>query len=194
MGRAHPDEAVSGDRFVAHGDDDTFVVALADGLGHGPPAYEAAEAATSAFTDTDALRAPLASLVERAHEMARPTRGAALSVVRVQREPLAVEFVGVGNVEGTVRSGRAGDERKERLFLAGGVVGYRLPTLRTFSAVVNEPLLVALATDGVAPELCSDPALQGPLGVERTAELLFERYASGSDDGLAFLLRVGAGS
>lgn len=189
VGRAHPDEAVSGDLFVAHGDERAFVVALVDGLGHGSSARDAARAAASAFEDESALLAPLPALLERAHDRARHTRGAALTAVRVHRAPLEVESVAIGNVDGVVLGG---NERRERIYLAGGVVGFRLPKLRTFSAPMREPLSVVLATDGVDPAITSDPVAQGPLDVEHTAALLFERYAAEVDDALAFLLRVGA--
>lgn len=189
VGRAHPDEEVSGDCFVAHGDDAAFVVALVDGLGHGSSAAEAARAAASPFEDADALRAPLTTLMERSHDVARRTRGAALTAVRVRREPLAVESLAVGNVDGVLRGG---DARRERIYLAGGVVGYRLPKLRPFATPVNEPLVVALGTDGLDPAFASDPLVDGSLAIERAAGLLFDRYATGTDDALAFLLRVGA--
>lgn len=189
MGRAHPEEELSGDRLVAHGDEAAFVVALVDGLGHGASAHKAARAAASPFEEDSALRTPLSELLEEAHDRARPTRGAAVTAVRVQRNPLFVEGLGVGNVDGVLRSG---PERRERIFLAGGVVGYRLPRLRTFSAPMDEPLVVVLATDGVDPAITSDPAALGPLGVERSLSLLFERHAARSDDALAFLMRVGA--
>lgn len=188
VGRAHPDEVVCGDHFVAHGDEAAFVVVLADGLGHGSSAHKAARAATSPFEEARALNAPLTDLLTDAHERARPTRGAALAAVRVRRAPLSVESVAVGNVDGVLCSGGG---RRERIYLAGGVVGFRLPKLRPSFATISAPLVVALGTDGLEPGFASDPVAAGPLGIKQSAALLFERHASGSDDALAFLLRVG---
>lgn len=182
---------VSGDSFVVHGDDDGFLVAVVDGLGHGQAALDAARATEPSFQGADALRAPLEQLMKRAHESARNTRGAVVTLVRVRRKPLAVESLAVGNVDGVLRSRGA---PRERIYLAGGVVGFRIPTLRTFSAQVEEPLVIALATDGVEPSFASDPLLDGPYDVEPTAALLLERHSAHNDDALVFLARVPARS
>lgn len=180
---------VSGDGVVVRADEETFLVVVADGLGHGESAHAASSAAMRPFQDEDALRAPLEQLVKRAHEAAVQTRGAVLSVVRIMRAPLSVESVAVGNVAGVLRSGEA---LRERVFLAGGVVGFRIPKLRTFSARVQEPLVIALATDGVDERFGSDPLLDGPFDVERTAAMLLERHSAENDDALLFVARVKA--
>lgn len=179
---------VSGDTFLARADGEVFLVVVVDGLGHGPSALTASEAAMQPFFADDAFVAPLTSLVERGHKAARETRGAVLTVVRVRRSPLAVECIAVGNVDGVLKSGGG---QKERIFLAGGVVGFRIPKLRTFSARIEEPLVIALATDGITPDFASDPLLDGPFDVERTAALLLERHSANNDDALLFLARAG---
>ncbi len=188
-GHARSAGDVSGDSFVVHGDDDAFLVAVVDGLGHGQSALDAARATEPSFQRQDALRAPLEQLMKDAHEAARNTRGAVVTVVRVRRNPLAVESVAVGNVDGIVKSGRAA---RERIYLSGGVVGFRIPPLRTFSAQLEAPLVVALATDGVDSRFTSDPLLDGPYDVEPTAALLLERHSAHNDDALVFLARVAA--
>ncbi len=137
--------------------DGGVLVAMMDGLGHGPEAREAALAAAGALA-ADA-GAPLPELFERADLAAKRTRGLALSLV--QRRGRALAWAGVGNVEGRllVPGGRT-----EGLPLVGGVVGRLTAAVRVREVAWSAGSLLLLATDGLAPEALSQADTQGPLG------------------------------
>ncbi|MBI2388244.1 MAG: ATP-binding protein [Deltaproteobacteria bacterium] len=90
----------------ASGDDGTFfrregalIVALADGLGHGPQAREASAAAI------DAVRRPFADhheLFLRANEELVSTRGAVMTVVEIDEALDVVQQTAVGNVSAMI--------------------------------------------------------------------------------------------
>ena len=71
-------EEVCGDSWAIDDADGRAVVLVADGLGHGPQAAEAAREAVRVFRET----APLgpAEVIRMAHAALRSTRGAALAV------------------------------------------------------------------------------------------------------------------
>ncbi len=76
--RIHPGEVVSGDLHVVAPFPGGVLVAVVDGLGHGPDAAEAARIAVAVLQD--AAGQPATSLVERCHAALRRTRGVVLSV------------------------------------------------------------------------------------------------------------------
>jgi phosphoserine phosphatase RsbX len=82
------------------------LVAVIDGLGHGP---EAASARTAARVLEVQPGDPVRALVERCHEGLRKTRGAVMSPASFDAQTSSITLVGVGNVEGVLlRSGPAG--------------------------------------------------------------------------------------
>ncbi|WP_103348928.1 ATP-binding protein [Amycolatopsis sp. CA-128772] len=114
---------------------------VADGLGHGPDAAEAAEAALRVFTENPDR--PLPHQLTNMHRALRATRGAAIALVRIA--PGRLEFCGVGNVGGaTIGAGPA------RLLLSTpGVVGFTLPAAPVRHLALAEDDVVVLHTDGV---------------------------------------------
>lgn len=89
-------ERVSGDDAMFARSDGGLTVALADGLGHGPVAREASRTVIEALRA--ASGAALTPTVQRLDELARETRGAALTIVRLDEAARALECVAVGNV------------------------------------------------------------------------------------------------
>ncbi|MFJ9406854.1 SpoIIE family protein phosphatase [Streptomyces sp. NPDC101393] len=87
-------EETSGDAcaVVDHGTARTAVVV--DGLGHGPHAAEAAQAAVRSFHRAPDL--PLPELLTAIHRALRRTRGAAVGLLRLH--PGRAEYTGIGNV------------------------------------------------------------------------------------------------
>src|SRR5207253_4685510 len=75
-------------------DQSTFMVA--DGLGHGPIAAEASNAAVREFERTrgNAPHERLAAI----HEALRDTRGAAVAIASVDRNTLKIDYTGLGNI------------------------------------------------------------------------------------------------
>lgn len=75
---------------------------MADGLGHGSAAAEAARAAMETARQNTNL--PISALMERIHAALRPTRGAAVAIAEIDPPAHVVRFVGVGNIAGAILS------------------------------------------------------------------------------------------
>ena len=141
---AKPGEAACGDawRVAKHQGDDLSVL-VADGLGHGPLAADAARAAIRAY-DLGNGRAD-AETIQRLHQALRPTRGAAASIMVLPKVLNEVAFIGVGNVFGVVSS--ALETRRMTNF--NGTLGHSLKNVRTFTYPTSGDTLAVLASDGL---------------------------------------------
>jgi hypothetical protein len=100
---------------------------VADGIGHGPEAAEAAAAAVAILRDNPGLS--LRRLLEAMHDALRATRGAVVGVAEFQAADRVVHFAGVGNVSVSIWDGA----RSRSLVSMSGTVGYTLGTIREFS-------------------------------------------------------------
>jgi phosphoserine phosphatase RsbX len=121
------------------------LVAVSDGLGHGP---EAAAATSAAL---DALRASaspdVAGAIARCHAKLARTRGVALTVAWIDASEGLLRWSGVGNVDAVIVRAQTG--RKEHLLMRGGVVGLQLPSLRVADLGYAPGDLLVMATDGI---------------------------------------------
>jgi anti-sigma regulatory factor (Ser/Thr protein kinase) len=170
----------SGDAWAARpspgGGADVLVV---DGLGHGKWASEAAEAVRTAFAD-GSPDLDLAGFLGAANAAARPTRGAAVGVVRVLPQG-RIAFAGLGNVQGRV----LGPQGATSFLARAGTLGLTpaLPTIHVDEAPWHAGCALALASDGLRsawmeadfrPLLHHDPAA--------VAAALVRDHARGNDD------------
>jgi negative regulator of sigma-B (phosphoserine phosphatase) len=184
--RPLPGESVSGDAFAVVPNGDRAVMAVIDGLGHGPDA--AAPARLAAETVRDNPGEPLDALLTLCHRVLEGSRGAAITVSSFDLAAGSLTWVGVGNVEACiVRTDAAGTKVTDAVMLAGGVIGFRLPVLRPRTVELRQGDVVLMATDGV------DLRLQNDFHVGKraamTAESILERGARPSDDALVLLAR-----
>jgi anti-sigma regulatory factor (Ser/Thr protein kinase) len=99
---AAPGETVCGDTWDFRLDGDKALLMVADGLGHGPAAAEASQAAMKLL---DSPAGPPSRVLERAHEALRSTRGAAAAVAELDLQARSVTFSGAGNIAGRLVSG-----------------------------------------------------------------------------------------
>lgn len=156
------------------------LVAVVDGLGHGPAAASASEAAVRALEES--AGSPVEVAIARCHERMARTRGGVLSIAQVG--PASLSWAGVGNVEGLlVRAG----QRPERLLLWGGVVGHNLPRIRVSSLPFETADLLLFWTDGITLDSAEQFGAGEPLTF--MVERLFQRGYRGRDDGLVLAAR-----
>jgi negative regulator of sigma-B (phosphoserine phosphatase) len=177
---------VSGDRHVVailpHG----ALVAVIDGLGHGPEASEVAELA-AAILLADPTQ-PIKELIERCHEGLRGTRGAVMSVATLDTRASSMDWFGVGNVEGLLfHTDAAGRRSHQTIRARGGVLGYRLPPTVVATVPISPRDVVVLASDGIRSEFSGQIALDWP--PQAIADWLLQRYGLASDDALALVIR-----
>lgn len=136
-------ETVCGDRWAARERDGVLLLLVADGLGHGSLAAAAANAVVDAFL-ASGLDAP-AAIIDHLHRVVSHTRGAAVSVVRV--EGAAVRFAGLGNVSGTIASP---DGERRSMVSMPGIVGHQSRGAREFGYELPPEAVVVLHSDGVS--------------------------------------------
>ena len=162
------------------------VICAIDGLGHGPDAAIAARECAAIVREH--AGDTLAELVQSCHEGLRATRGAALTVGRIDARRSLLSWVAVGNVEGLVlRRGLVRGLTLDAVLPRGGVVGYRLPGLKISEVSLAPNDLIVLATDGIKSGFAN--ALNPGLSVQELADQICSRSSRGTDDALALVVR-----
>ena len=183
-GRSYDGRTESGDQYLVEPYPDGVLVAVVDGLGHGPSAAVAGQTAIAALKGH--AHEPVVPLLKRCHESLRRTRGVVASLASFSAVARTMTWLGVGNVKGVLLcpDGR-GDHTRERLLLRGGVVGYNLPTLRPSALPVSRGDTLILATDGLRSALVEDLALSDP--PQRMADALLASHRRGTDDAMVLV-------
>jgi serine phosphatase RsbU (regulator of sigma subunit) len=180
------DGTTSGDLHLVLPGSPRSLVAVMDGLGHGP---DAQRAASECALILEAHRGePLLDLVHHCNEGLRGTRGVALTLALLEAERATLEWVSIGNVEGLVL--RRGQPRKltyAAVVQRGGVVGYRLPPLKVSRVDLAPGDVIVLATDGIKSGF--HESLELGQSARDLADDIVMRYAKGSDDALALVAR-----
>jgi anti-sigma regulatory factor (Ser/Thr protein kinase) len=181
---AAPGESVCGDGWAFALDGDDTALMVVDGLGHGPDAADASEAALRAFAE-----APLAgprALLERTHASLRSTRGAAVMVLHADAAAGTVRSAGAGNVVARLVSGTS----DRSVLTQHGTAGVTIRTPEEVSNTWPPHALLVVCSDGIetrwrpeilAPVLGRDPVL--------AAGLLVRDHCRGRDDATVAVVR-----
>jgi hypothetical protein len=187
-GTPFPGEDTSGDLGACIPVGDGALLVTIDGLGHGPEAAKAAAIAR----DTVAAHAsePLPSVLRLCHVALARTRGAAISLARVQCGAGMLQWVGVGNVESHLLRRRDGPLGRvvASAVLFGGALGYRLPPVRASTVELRPDDLVVMATDGIDGRFTEEVATGQP--VDRIAGGILDAHRRARDDALVAVARV----
>ncbi|MFE7169723.1 ATP-binding protein [Streptomyces sp. NPDC057616] len=116
---------------------------LCDGLGHGPLAARASQAAVRAFHGTHDLSP--AGVLDAVHPALRGTRGGAVAVARIEPAAGRVLYCGIGNVSGFL----IGDGPRRALLSSPGIVGAHMRRLRTFEEPLPDHGALVMHSDGL---------------------------------------------
>jgi anti-sigma regulatory factor (Ser/Thr protein kinase) len=174
---AAPGENVCGDGWAVCLDASGGALMVADGLGHGPDAHVAAQAALEVFK-RDPF-APLSVSLQEAHREVRTTRGAAVLSLRFDLSSATVRSAGAGNVLARLVSGVT----DRTLLCQHGTVGVQIRRIEEASVEWPPHALLIVHTDGIEarwskdllmPLLDRDPAL--------VAAVLLRDHCRGRDD------------
>lgn len=152
-GRPLPSEYTSGDRGIAIDvGGEAALFGVVDGLGHGPPAAEAALRAVDVVTRAGSERVEV--LIQLCHRVLVGTRGVAMTLARVDFAANTITWTGVGNVTANlVAKVPTGIEIRSSARLIGGIVGYRIPEIKPAQVVPMRPGdLIVMSTDGIAED------------------------------------------
>lgn len=181
----HPGEVVCGDAWGARETAEGLTVLVADGLGHGTGAADAAAEAVRSFSRSEAGRPE--AILKRVHEDLKSTRGAAVAVAAVPADGAELVFSGAGNIGALVSYG---DGVEKRLVSLGGTVGADPLRIQSFTYPWEPGALLVLHSDGLASRLSLRPY---PGLAERrpalAAAVLFRDYGRHRDDASVVCLR-----
>ena len=179
--RVAPAETESGDLHLVSQWDGGALVAVIDGLGHGPQAKVAARQAADVLAAR--AREPLVALVQHCHDAMRETRGAAMTLVAFDSRADTATALGVGNVEAVVvRADGQAQPARESILLRAGVVGYQLPALHPAVVSIAVGDVVVFATDGVRDDFAE--SVNWGEALPTLVERILERSFRGTDDAL----------
>jgi anti-sigma regulatory factor (Ser/Thr protein kinase) len=181
---AKRDEPVCGDAWAWRWRPGRLSVFVADGLGHGLLACEAAEAAVRVFA-RDPESAP-ATLVADVHTALRATRGAAVAHLAVDLTRETGVFAGLGNITGVILA----DAGRRTLVSHNGTAGRTAARIQEFSYPVPSDSLLILFSDGLGSgwDLGAYPGLlsRSPALI---AGILYRDYSRRRDDTTVVVLR-----
>lgn len=136
-------ESISGDAWATGCDGEKLTVLLADGLGHGPLAATASEAACMTLVNRPATSA--AEVLRHAHLDLQGSRGAAVGVACIHSDPRRTTFAGVGNIAGCVLQ----DGKSHHLVSHNGIVGSNLRKVQEFDFPWSPDSLLIMHSDGI---------------------------------------------
>jgi anti-sigma regulatory factor (Ser/Thr protein kinase) len=177
-------ETICGDAWGVRRDGQEVVVLLADGLGHGPLAATASEAA--ALTLVQYPWAGAGESLQNAHQALQGSRGAAAAAACLDRGSGIVVFAGVGNIAGCIlHHGKA-----HRLVSHNGIVGSNLRKVQEFASPWSSDMLLIMHSDGIRTrwDLSVYPGLAS-LYPALIAAVLYRDFGRGNDDTTVLALR-----
>jgi len=177
------DGDVSGDAFGTFRSKRGPLVALADGLGHGPRAAEASAAFLRSIEEN--ADESFEAMFMRAHHALVRTRGVVAAAVRFDESRREVEIGGLGNITALVVRGGT---RATPLGLLPGVLGsaYRKVRPHVLPFAVND--VVVLHTDGVRPRF--DLAPVRTLSPQAAVDEILRVAGKSSDDAAVVVARA----
>ncbi len=188
---AKPGESTCGDGWAVTKRASGAVMVLADGLGHGPEAAEAARAAISIFhkhTFHKHTKEGPAAILKVAHDALRSTRGAAVAIADVDCDSGMVTFSGIGNIAGAVL---AADRRN--MVSQNGTLGHTVRSISEFTYAWVPDALVILNSDGLQSQwsLSSYPGIAAR-DPSLVAAILYRDFNRGRDDASVVVAKTAA--
>lgn len=186
---AQPGQELSGDHYLVESAPPFMFFGVVDGLGHGAKAANAARVAVEAMRGFGAD--DLASVAKRCHQALIGTRGVVMTLASFDMEADTLTWLSVGNVTGLMMCADPSViPARQHLLLRGGVVGYRLPPLRTFTETLSRGDTLILATDGLRSSFLEDIPMGKP--AQQMADHLLLNHSRQTDDALVVVARYRA--
>jgi hypothetical protein len=127
--------------------DDRFAIMVADGLGHGLSAHEAADTAMDVFYR--AHEQSPSRIIADVHAALRSTRGAAVATVAVDTDRGLVTFSGLGNISGVTI---AADGSRHSMVSQNGTAGHVARRIHEFTYPLPSRSMIVMFSDGLASQ------------------------------------------
>ena len=177
ISRPFPGLSISGDSYYVKRFADRDIFVLADGLGHGKEANEAAVLAIKEIEDN--LYRPIEEIMDRANKKLRHTRGAVAAIAIVNKFRQELEVISLGNIDCRYVAGP-----KTYTFRSlNGTLGIYHGTYQTQKMPYCKGDMLILATDGISNkwEINHEllPFLRSPMHL---CNKIFRDYAKSNDD------------
>jgi negative regulator of sigma-B (phosphoserine phosphatase) len=179
---ACPGEIAIGDAVVVEMQPETGsgMFAIVDGLGHGPNAARAADAAVDTLRKNKDERDVMA-VMQAVHANLRGTRGAAATVCILRDDYLSC--CGVGNV--ALRSHGA----DVPFMLSPGILGSNVRRFRVVEARLAQKQRIVLHSDGISSDISLSRLTH--LDAEATCDFIFRTHRKKNDDGAVLVIDLG---
>jgi len=179
-----PGETRCGDAWECQEQSGRRMIIVADGLGHGPGAADAAQEALEAFRESR-HRGPK-EIIEAAHGRLQKTRGAAVSVAEIDFERQLVRYAGVGNIAAAIIA----NGKSRSMISHNGIVGHVSHTVTEFSFPWAKDAFLIMHSDGLTTKWNLD-SYQGlqfkPASL--IAAVLYRDFKRGRDDATVVVSR-----
>lgn len=182
--RPYPGEQVSGDTWTIREDKDFLEIIVADGLGHGLMASDASKLACDIFIEEPKGQKELMEILHRA---LRSTRGAAVSLAKIDLRKRTLSFCGVGNVLGEITGvGVTG----KKCITYNGTVGVQIRKVQEMTYPFDKGDIFVIASDGISTQwdLREYPGLMNrhPFVI---AGVIYRDFAKNTDDATVIVAR-----
>jgi anti-sigma regulatory factor (Ser/Thr protein kinase) len=184
-----PGEVVCGDAWAVRRSGAQSLCLVADGLGHGPFAADAANEAVRVLHDNLGLGP--AEILRTIHLALRATRGAAVALAAVDVEQEEVRFAGVGNISASVLAGTS----SQSLMSHNGTVGHEARRFQELTYPFPPGALLVMHSDGLTARwsLSAYPGLAGR-DPALVAGVLCRDFQRGRDDVTVLAARAPGGT
>ena len=180
--RPKPGFKSNGDAYFIKRYDDSAIVAVIDGIGHGDKASEASQIALKVLEDR--FREDLEQIVINIHRQSHGSRGCVLGLVRMNKDG-RIEYLGVGNIRTQIYT----KDMYKRLVSFDGLLGSNMRTLRTDRLELATPCLIVMHSDGVSSFNYDDRRIVYRPVMEIAKES-FEKHKKSSDDATLLIARI----
>lgn len=117
---------------------------VADGLGHGPLAAEAAAEAIRIFMESSHLSPT--RILSDAHAALGKTRGAAVSIAEIDHTKGLLNYAGVGNIAGAILQG----SKTRSMISMNGTLGHTIGRIQQFAYPWEKDSSLIMHSDGLA--------------------------------------------
>jgi len=183
--RPLPGQRSNGDAYFVKRYEDKVILAVIDGLGHGPAAHEAAQVAVDCLENY--YRRAFSEIFQLCHQRLRKTRGAAMSLCRINLKDRVMTHTGIGNVQTRVYS----SEKAPAPFCLNGTLGVAMPKVRIDDYSLSKESIIVMFSDGVSGRFSPD-RFPGFLSLrsQNLAKRIMDNYARDNDDATVIVARL----
>ncbi len=185
-----PGEEMAADLWVVKQFGEQWLMAVIDGLGHGPEALKAAETARGVIEMFEGQPHPATILTECSAAMTN-TRGAVIGLCLVDYGRDRLTWSGVGNIEGkVVWRETEGQLQQVSLISTPGIVGCDLPKLNQQVCKLKPASLIIMFTDGLDSKwVFPENRWLFEMEPEALAAHLMKSHSKKTDDSLVAVVR-----